>query len=75
MLQVAWSAASCLKGCMCVCCDHLHLQVKLPITLEGAKAARRLINDGVPVTMTGGWAGFAVWMWLHKAIAQAASSP
>lgn len=28
--------------------------VKLPITLEGAKAANRLIQDGVPVTMTGG---------------------
>ena len=30
--------------------------VKLPMTLEGAKAARRLVADGVPVTMTG-----AVW--------------
>lgn len=37
----------------CPCGIHVSLQVKLPITLEGAKAARRLISDGVPVTMTG----------------------
>jgi hypothetical protein len=31
--------------------------VKLPITLEGAKAARKLIKQGAPVTMTGGVLG------------------
>lgn len=30
--------------------------VKLPITLEGAKAAKKLVADGVPVTMTGVYA-------------------
>lgn len=34
--------------------------VKLPITLEGAKAANRLIEDGVPVTMTGVYAAHQV---------------
>lgn len=31
------------------------IAVKLPLTLPGAKAARRLIANGVPVTMTGAW--------------------
>ena len=31
--------------------------VKLPVTLEGAKAAAKLVADGAPVTMTGAWVG------------------
>ncbi|PSC71121.1 Transaldolase [Micractinium conductrix] len=46
--------------------------VKLPITLEGAKAARRLIADGVPVTMTGVYAAHQVVTALAMGAAYAA---
>lgn len=46
--------------------------VKLPITLEGAKAARRLISDGVPVTMTGIYASHQVVTSLAMGAAYAA---
>ncbi|PRW56906.1 Transaldolase [Chlorella sorokiniana] len=46
--------------------------VKLPITLEGAKAAKRLVADGVPVTMTGIYASHQVVTSLAMGAAYAA---
>ncbi|KAI3438027.1 hypothetical protein D9Q98_000470 [Chlorella vulgaris] len=46
--------------------------VKLPITLEGAKAARKLIKQGAPVTMTGVYASHQVVTALAMGAAYAA---